>query len=92
MARESSRKGNMGSAKGRRAHVPADLGYLGDGGLGVAASSKSQPLCPRTSSRKKSRAGIRPSSLVALLIHEPGVDCLLTFGTGHLACLNLLPA
>ena len=34
LGQELSRNGNMGSEKGRSAHLPADLGYLGDRGLG----------------------------------------------------------
>lgn len=71
--------------------MPANLGYLGDGGLGVVASGKSEQLHPRTSSGR-GRVGIWLSNTVGLHIHEPGSECLLTLGTRHLACLNLLPA
>jgi len=42
LGQKLSRNGNLGSEKGRRANLPANLGYLGDRGLGVVASSKSQ--------------------------------------------------
>jgi len=40
----------------------------------------------------RSRAGIRVSNIMRLHIREPGSECILIFGTRHLACLNLLPA
>lgn len=42
LGQKLSRNGNLGSEKGRRDNLPANLSYLGGGDLGVVASSKSQ--------------------------------------------------
>lgn len=59
------------------------LGSLGDGGLGIVASSKSQQQYPRTV-RRRSRVGIRVSKIVGLHIMNLGVSASLHLVPGTL--------